>query len=134
MAQFDYLCADDFLRVTAHGDLDAAETLRLNHEIQNRMQGAQARNLIIDVRDTKARMSTTQMYDLVNEIVAARVSPPARVAMVHDIDEDVELLRFFETASRNRNIEVGLFGDIEAAVRWLHRVQAPAGSPRQATD
>jgi anti-anti-sigma regulatory factor len=127
MAQFDYLCMDDFLRVTAHGELDAAETLRLHREIQDRMQDAHARNLVIDVRDTKARISMTQMYELVNEIVAARVSPPALVALVHDFDEDIELLRFFETASRNRNMQVRLFGDIDAAVRWVHHAQAATG-------
>jgi hypothetical protein len=127
VAHFEYLSADDFLRVTAHGDLDAAETLRLHREILDRLANAPARDLIIDVRDTKARVSMTQLYDLVNEIIEARLPPAMLVALVHDRDEDIELLRFFETASRNRSLQVRLFGDIDAAVRWVHRARVTAG-------
>lgn len=119
MAQFDYLQGADFLRATVHGDIDRAASLRLLHEVLQRLADAHAQGVLLDVRDSKAKLSYADLYYLAAEIFAARISPPTRIAMVHDLDEDIEKVRFFELTARNRGLQVELFTDPAPAAHWL---------------
>jgi hypothetical protein len=67
-----------------------------------------------------------QMFDLI-EAGAGRGGPPLTIAYVDvNPEHDIGLLRFAETAARNRGLLLHLFRTVEEAEAWLRSREAPA--------
>jgi hypothetical protein len=81
-----------------------------------------ARKVLIDVRELRGRLRTIDSFRVVSEkFPQLRLDHAGflTAAAIVDLKEAAEDLEFFETLSRNRGFNVGVFGDVGSAEKWL---------------
>jgi DNA-binding response OmpR family regulator len=119
----------EFIVSTPSGELDMntsaeglAEIAELGSDLQNYV-------VLIDLRDVKSRLSTSEIYQLATELVKYGETFYRKTAVLARADEDFDQATFFETVARNRGFRVRAFTVFEDSIVWLSRNPQPVEEP-----
>ena len=75
--------------------------------------------VLIDLREVKSRLTTSDIYDLAAGLVRYGDTFHRKTAVLARVDEDLTQAKFFETAAQNRGFNVKAFTVFEDALNWL---------------
>ena len=108
-----------FIRVVVTGK----QTLEANIELANACIDACRKHgvsrVLLDITGLAGQPGTMADYELAKLLSAWETnSVVARAALVEK-KEDLPAGKFFETAARNRNINIRVFSDLKEAENWL---------------
>lgn len=112
--------AKEFMRTNVKGDADLKTSKRIIREIASLNLPEQC-DLLIDIRDTVAKHSVADIYEMVGELVTFRKAFDGRKFAIVD-DEDEFFYRntkLAELCAQNRGINMRGFTNFEEAIRWL---------------
>ena len=122
--------ARDFVEVTPEGTIDITTSQQLLVDIAKAEHSPVDYDLLIEFRDTRWRMSTTDIYQLAATLTRHGDTFRRRVAILVLPGINFDSASFLETCSHNRGFQVDAFTDFETAMRWL---LASKDSPRDGT-
>lgn len=114
----------DIIRVTDQGDIDFERAKRLISEICSQENLPDHYVILIDVRKTHSKLSTTNIWYFAAEFDKHRNILQKRSAILVPL-EDFDSAKFFELCAANRGFTVNAFIDFEEAVTWL--MEPPGG-------
>jgi hypothetical protein len=109
----------DFLEVTPEGTIDITTSRQLLVDIAKAERSPVDYDLLIDFRDTRWNLSTSELYQLASELPGHGDTFRRKVAVLIHPGVDFDSATFFETCSHNRGFEVNAFTDFESAIRWF---------------
>ena len=78
--------------------------------------------VLIDLRDVKSRLPTTDIYELASELVKYGETFRGKTAVLARADEDIDQATFFENVAQNRGFSVRAFTVFEDAIIWLSSI------------
>jgi DNA-binding response OmpR family regulator len=111
--------AGDFIKSTPTGDLDMKTSKEGLEQIAVTGTDLQDYTVLIDLRDIRSRLSTTDIYDLASELVKYGKTFRRKTAVLARDDEDIDQAKFFENVAQNRGFNVKTFTVFEDAITWL---------------
>jgi len=114
--------AGDFIKSTPTGDLDMNASRQGLAQIAATGTDLQEYTILIDLRDVKSQLSTTQIYVLASELVGYGKTFRRKTAVLARADEDFGQATFFEDAAQNRGFRVKAFTVFEDAITWLSSI------------
>jgi len=114
--------AGDFIKSTPTGDLDMKTSREGLEEIAATGTDLRDYTVLIDLRDVKSRLSTTDIYDLASELVKYGQTFRRKTAVLARDDADIDQAKFFENVAQNRGFSVRTFTVFEDAVIWLSSI------------
>jgi DNA-binding response OmpR family regulator len=114
--------AGDFIKSTPTGDLDMITSKEGLEQIAATGTDLRDFTVLIDLRDVKSRLSTTDIYDLASELVKYGQTFRRKTAVLARDDEDIDQAKFFENVAQNRGFSVRTFTVFEDAVIWLSSI------------
>jgi hypothetical protein len=113
------ITAGDFLEVTPDGIIDIITTRQLLLDIAKAEHHPVDYELLVDFRDTRSKLSTTDVYQLAAELYQHGDTFRRKVALLVLPGVNFDQARFFETCSHNRGFSVNAFTEYEKAMRWI---------------
>jgi DNA-binding response OmpR family regulator len=111
--------AGDFIKSTPTGDLDMTASTEVLRQISVAGDYLEEYTVLIDLRDVKSHLSTTDIYKLVSELVKYGDTFQRKTAVLARDDKDLKQVTFFETIAQNRGYKIRAFTVFEDAARWL---------------
>ncbi len=112
----------DFIKSTPTGDLDINASREGLAQIAATGTDLQDYTVLIDLRDVKSQLSTTDIYVLASELVEYGKTFRRKTAVLARADEDFGQATFFEDAAQNRGFRVKAFTVFEDAIIWLSSI------------
>ena len=109
----------DVIEVVYAGLLSASEFAESFPSIQAEGAAHGTRRLLADCRGVEGGHSFGDLFFLAEAVSAAGIALREAV-LLPTLASLGEHVAFWETTARNRGLEVSLFEDREAALRWLH--------------
>ncbi|HDR15236.1 MAG TPA: hypothetical protein ENN79_07115 [Desulfobacteraceae bacterium] len=109
----------DFLEITPDGVINFITSKQLLIDIAKAEHPPADYDLLIDCRDTKWQMSTTDVYELASELCRHGDTFHRKVAILVSSGVNFNSATFLETCSHNRGFSVDAFTDFEATMRWF---------------
>lgn len=82
--------------------------------------------VLIDLREVKSSLSTTDVYELASELVKYGETFQRKTAVLARADKDFDQAQFFERVAQNRGFSVRAFTAFEDAITWLSDISQPA--------
>lgn len=118
--------AGDFIKSTPTGDLDKTASKEGLAEIA--LLGAELKNynVLIDLREVKSRLSTTDIFELASDLAKYGDTFHRKTAVLARADDDLDQATFFEDVARTRGFKVKTFTIFEEAILWLSNTPQPA--------
>ena len=117
--RFHTVDAGRFLRVDAAGRVDLADSLRMARQIAAFDAGGLP--ILLDVRGVRRGLSTLDMVQLIDTMLAEVGRYRRRLALLTRGDDQIERAQFMQNYSNNRGIPIAAFADYDQAVAWLQR-------------
>jgi DNA-binding response OmpR family regulator len=114
--------AGDFIQSTPTGDLDMKASKEGLAEIAATGTDLHDYTVLIDLRDIKSRLSTTDIYDLASDLVKYGETFRRKTAVLVRADKDLDQATFFESVAQNRGFKVKAFTVFEDAILWLSTI------------
>ena len=111
--------AADFIKSTPSGDLDVKASRQVLAQIAAAGANLHDYTVLIDLRQVKARLSTTDTFNLATELLEYGETFHRKTAVLARAEQDIDLMTFFETVAKNRGFRVKAFTDFEEAMTWL---------------
>ena len=111
--------ATDFMKVTAQGEIDLEESMRLLVEVVLATDHADYA-LVLDTRNAHSSMSVTDLWHLAAGIDKAGKNLPRKTAVLCQ-RERFDHAGFFALCAHNRGFNVCAFTCYEDAMEWLIR-------------
>jgi len=118
--------AGDFIKSTPTGDLDKAASKEGLAEIADLGADLQGYTVLIDLREVKSRLSTTDIFELASELAKYGDTFNRKTAVLARADHDLDQATFFEDVAQNRGFKVKAFTIFEEAIFWLSSVSPPS--------
>ena len=109
----------DFLEVTPYGAIDITTSRKLLVDIAKAEHSPADYDLLIDFRDTRWYLSTSEVYQLASELSQHGDTFLRKVAVLILPGLDFKSAAFLATCSHNRGFSVEAFTDFEIAIHWL---------------
>lgn len=113
------ITAIDFLEVTPDGVINLKTSRKLIVDIAKAEHPPVDYELLIDLRDTQDKISTSDVYQLAAELCHHGDTFRRKVALLVLPGINFYHARFFETCSHKRGFSVNAFTDYEKAMRWV---------------
>jgi hypothetical protein len=112
--------AHEFIKVTAEGKLDFAESKKLLIEVATKSNAAPLDDyeIILDTRKAHSALTVTDLYNLVSELGKFRKVFSRKIAIICPPDR-FNNLEFFALCAQNRGYLVGAFISFVEAWEWL---------------
>lgn len=120
--QLQIIKAGDFTKSTPTGDLDVKTSKQGLAQIAATGTDLQDYTVLIDLRDVKSRLPTTDIYELASELVKYGETFRRKTAVLARADEDIDQATFFENVAQNRGFSVRAFTVFEDAIIWLSSI------------
>jgi DNA-binding response OmpR family regulator len=114
--------AGDFIKSTPTGDLDMKASKEGLAQIAATGTDLHEYTILIDLRDIKSRLSTSDIYDLASDLVRYGETFRRKTAVLVRADEDIGQAAFFESVAQNRGFKVRTFTIFEEAIIWLSTI------------
>jgi DNA-binding response OmpR family regulator len=111
--------AGDFIKSTPTGDLDLMASKQGFAEIAATGADLHDYTVLIDLRDVKSSLTTSQIYELAAELVTYGSTFRRKTAVLARDNKNFDQATFFETAAQNRGFRVKAFTVFEDALVWL---------------
>jgi hypothetical protein len=121
----------EFLEVTPEGMVNLETSRQLLLDIAKTEHTSADYELFIDFRDTHAKLSIMELYQLASELFHHGDTFHRRMAILVKPGINFDRAKFFETCSVNRGYDVNAFTDYEKAMRW---VLSPEEKPNPEND
>lgn len=118
--------AGDFIKSTPTGDLDKTASKEGLAEIAVLGADLQGYTVLIDLREVKSRLSTTDIFELASELVKFGETFRRRTAVLARADHDLGQATFFEDVAQGKGFNVKAFTVFEEAIFWLSNTPQPA--------
>ena len=115
--EFSYDADTSILTSRVSGLVDKSLVKPLTTDMHEETVKHKCRLFLNDYRNAYIDISTIEVYGLPQLMEAFGTNPSARHAVV--VKGETELVRFFETVSKNRGKFVEVFTDIDKARDWL---------------
>jgi len=112
--------AHEFIRVTEDGNLDLKEAKRLLRDIATASSGLTEYEIIVDVRNAKLKLTTTDIWYLAAELGSFNKTFSRKTAVITS-PEGFDREEFFALCAKNRGFPVSAFTSFEDAIDWLFR-------------
>jgi len=109
---------DDMLYVKASGEQTLENNRRLALYITEKMKKLGIKKLFLDSHGFIGQPGTFADYDLADFVSPLTIGGIEKIAFFHPV-ETSEYSRFFETAARNKGINIRAFTLREKAEEWL---------------
>lgn len=120
-----FIAASDFLEVTPEGVINIDTSRQLLVAIAKADKEPVDHELLVDLRDTKSRMSIFDVYQLASELCLHGDTFRRKVALLVLPGVNFDRASFFETCAHNRGFSVDAFTDYEKAMRWILSPDVP---------
>jgi len=117
--------AGDFIKSTPTGDLDKIASKEGLAEIAALGAGLQGYTVLVDLREVKSRLSTTDIFELASELAKYGDTFRRKTAVLARADHDLDQATFFENVAQSRGFKVRAFTIFEEAIFWLSSVPPP---------
>jgi len=117
--------AGDFIKSTPTGDLDKAASKEGLAEIAALGADLKDYTVLIDLREVKSRLSSTDVFELASELAKYGETFRRRTAVLARADHDLDQATFFEDVAQGRGFEVKAFTIFEEAIFWLSSAPQP---------
>ena len=114
--------AGDLVKSTPSGDLDLSASRQGLAQIAATGAELHEYKVLIDLREVKSRLSTSDIYDLAFELMKYGETFRRKTAVLVRGDMDLEKATFFENTAQNRGFEVRTFTVFEKAIIWLSSI------------
>ena len=111
--------AKDFVKMTPNGELDFDSTRDLLIEVASMDTPASELEVLIDFRQARAELTTTDIWYLAAELDKHRHLFQEKIALLISTEGNFDNAKFFELCATNRGLEVGAFNSYEEAINWL---------------
>ena len=111
--------AGDFLKSTPSGDLDLKASTQILAQIASASDHVKDYTVLIDLRDAKSNLSTTDVYNLACELIHYGDAFRRKTAVLTHSIQGKEQAMFFETVAHNQGFNVKAFTVFEEALIWL---------------
>ena len=118
-ANIKFVKTKDFLKTTASGELNLAESMKVLHRIAEFNRQDNSHDMLIDVRETTSVLTLSDIYELVSEVGRHRQYFRKKIAILLGPQHDIDKARFLQMTAENRGYRVDVFMDFEDAVKWL---------------
>lgn len=118
-ANIKFVKTKDFLKTTATGELNLAESMNVLHRIAEFNREDNSHDMLIDVRETTSVLTLSDIYELVTEVGKHRQYFRKKIAILLGPQHDIDKARFLQMTAENRGYRVDVFTDFEDAVKWL---------------
>ncbi|MFP4467261.1 MAG: hypothetical protein ACLFP1_09430 [Candidatus Goldiibacteriota bacterium] len=109
---------NDILYAKPHGEQTLENNKQLAVDVVKKIKKLKLRKLLLDSHGFIGQPGTFQDYDLAEFISPLVANEIDKIAFFHPI-ETAEFSRFFETAARNKGVNVKEFTDRNEAEKWL---------------
>ncbi|MAQ94798.1 hypothetical protein B1759_09660 [Rubrivirga sp. SAORIC476] len=119
MTSYTLLPLGELARVTVEGQFDLASTQALVLDIA-RDAGAAGKNLLVDIRGVRSRLSFPDVYRVVQVVLEHPEAYSGRIALLDDYNAQFEKAQFFEASSSVAGIQARTFLEESEAIAWLH--------------
>ncbi|QHI69514.1 hypothetical protein [Tichowtungia aerotolerans] len=121
--QISHSYQDDVLHITVSGILNNPDTLLVWHQVVEISHGHRPRAILLECSLNADRISMDHCFELIDRLPLLCRLLNCRIAIFGRKieDETRDLLKFVETATRDRGAKVKLFGAIENARFWLKK-------------
>jgi len=101
------------------GDREIAEAFDV---VVNQARQRNLWHILADLRELKGGQTVFDLYGFVKTLASVNATGAFREAVVRPIDvEGADLVEFWETAARNRGLNVQTFNDRQSAIDWLSK-------------
>jgi DNA-binding response OmpR family regulator len=117
--------AGAFIKSTPTGDLDLMASKQGFAQIAASGADLQDYTVLIDLRNVKSLLTTSQIYGLASELVTYGKTFRRKTAVLARDDKDFNQASFFETAAQNRGFRARAFTVFEDALVWLSNITEP---------
>lgn len=111
--------AKDFVKLTTNGQLDFDSTRDLLIEVVSVDTPASELEVLIDFRQSRADLTTTDIWYLAAELDKHRTAFKEKIAILISPEGNFDKAKFFELCATNRGLDVGAFISYEEAINWL---------------
>ena len=118
-AKIKIVTVKEFIKVTPEGIIDMATSSQLLIDIAKAECSPADYDLLVDFRDTRWKMSTTDVYQLASELYEHGDTFHGKVAFLVLPGDDFESASFLETCSHNLGFFINAFTDFETAISWF---------------
>ena len=116
--QMDFDVKEDYLLASAEGSASLEGNIEFAKALIDKAQESGRKKILIDIRKLTDPTGLFDAYRL-SEVGALLVRGKSlKIALLHG-EERKKLESFFETASRNRGIDIRVFMDENECVEWL---------------
>ena len=110
---------NEFLKMTPSGQIDLGTSKQLLLRLASLNKSPSNQDVLIDLRTTTARLTITDITQLVELMIDHRNSFRNKLAILTQSDAQLEIAEFMELYAGNRGFQVTAFDSFEAAVLWL---------------
>lgn len=118
-ANIKFVKTKDFLKTTASGELNLAESMKVLHTIAEFNHADNSHDMLIDLRETTSVLTLSDIYELVTEVGRHRQYFRKKIAILLGPQHDIDKARFLQMTAENRGYRVNVFTDFEESVTWL---------------
>ena len=114
--------AGDFIISTPAGALDLKISREGLEQIATTGTDLLHYTVMIDLRDVKSSLSTTDIYELACELINYGKTFRRKTAVLVRADKDIDQAMYFQDLAQNRGFSVKTFTVFEEAIIWLSSV------------
>lgn len=111
--------AKDFVKMTPEGEFDFDSTRDLLIKAVSVETKASELEMLLDFRQSRAELTTTDIWYLAEELEKHRTSFKEKIAILINPERNFDNAKFFELCATNRGLDVGAFRSYEEAISWL---------------
>lgn len=112
------VAGQEFIRAMPTGELDAAQSRELLLDVAALKESEGVSKVLINLRHVEAKLSVTDVYNLVSEFARSKQGRHKRIAVLV-APEGFDHAAFLEMAAQNRGFELASFEDSTDSLDWL---------------
>lgn len=120
MVSYHIVPINDITEVSVDGTLDLESSRHLVREIA-RASEASGKNVLIDIRGVRAKLSYPDVYRVVLCVAEHPAAFSGRVAVLDDYNDEFVKSQFFEASATVLGFSVRAFLDEDQAASWLEK-------------